>query len=163
MLLWWLWNAWESWGWLHWIWFTHLLKRFMDDSWSGFFEISLYSFIFFRALFLLLSLFLDIRPWYASIFSSLPERDPRKSGVVVMAAKLTSSASPYLSFIYPLLSLGRHTHFLTQAYGNQVSSTSPLTWGLPGAFYPSLFRISIKTTHPSLHIHTTHVYPSCYS
>ena len=44
-----------------------------------------------------------------------------------MAAKLTSSASPYLSFIYPPLSLGRHTHFLTQAYGNQVSSTSPLT------------------------------------
>ena len=48
----------------------------------------------------LLPLFLDICPWYASIFSSLLERDPRKSGVVVMAAKLTSSASPYpFSFI----------------------------------------------------------------
>ena len=44
---------------------------------------------FFRTQFLLLPLFLDIRPWYAPIFSSLPERDPRKSGVVVVAAKLT--------------------------------------------------------------------------
>ena len=147
-----LWNAWKSWGWLHWIWFTHLLRKFMDDSWSGFYEIFLYSFIFFCALFLLLPLFLDICPWYASIFSSLPERDPRKSGVVVMAAKLTSSASPYPLFIYPPLSLGCHTHFLTQAYRNQASSTAPiflsfilhptppLTWSLPGACYPSLLR-----------------------
>ena len=60
----------------------------------------LYLFVFFHALFCYLPLFLDIRPWYASIFSSLLERDPRKSGVVVMAAKLTSSASPYpFSFI----------------------------------------------------------------
>ena len=49
---------------------------------------------------LLSSSALDIRPWYASIFSSLLEGDPRKSGVVVIAAKLTSSASPYpFSFI----------------------------------------------------------------
>ena len=75
---------------------------------------------------------------------------------------------PYPSFIYTPLSLGRHTHFLTQACRNQAFSTAPiflsfilhptppLTWGLTGACYPSLFRILIKTTHPSLHIHTTH-------
>ena len=43
-----------------------------------------------------------------------------------MAAKLTSSASPYPSFIYLLLSLGRHTHFLTQACRNQAFSTTPI-------------------------------------
>ena len=126
MLLLWLWNVWESWGWLHLIWFTHLLGRFMDDSWSGFSDIFLYLFIFFHALFLLLPLFLDIRQWYASIFSSLLERDPRKSGVVVMIVKLTSSASLYPSFIYPPLSLGHNTHFLTQACRNQASSTTPI-------------------------------------
>ena len=82
---------------------------------------------------------------------------------------------PYPSFVYTPLSLGRHTHFLTRACRNQTSSTTPiflsfilhptppLTWNLKGACYPSLFRIPIKATHPSLHIYTTHTYPSCYS
>ena len=43
----------------------------------------------------LLPPFLDILPRYVSIFPFLLERDPRKFGVVAMAAKLTSSASPY--------------------------------------------------------------------
>ena len=173
MLLLWLWNAWESWGWMHWIWFTHLLRRFMDDSWSGFSEIFLYSFIFFRALFLLLPLILDIHPWYASIFSSLPERDPRKSGVVVIAVKLTPLASPYPSFFYPPLFLGRHTHFLTQASisrqpipilhatHNYVLPSGCLTPGIllrhhfhPGVSHPDSFNASIsirvsRTRNPS--------------
>ena len=68
-----------------------------------------------------------------------------------------------------------HTHFLTKACRNQASSTTPifllfilhptssLTWSLTGACYPSLLHIPIKTTHSSLHIHTTHTHPSCYS
>ena len=68
-----------------------------------------------------------------------------------------------------------HTQFLTQTCRNQASSTTPiflsfilhptpsLTWSLTGACYPSLLHIPIKTTHPSLHIHTTHTHPSCYS
>ena len=68
-----------------------------------------------------------------------------------------------------------HTYFLTQACRNQASSTTPiflsfilhptpsLTWRLTGACYPSLLHILIKSTHPSLHIHTTHTHPSCYS
>ena len=75
---------------------------------------------------------------------------------------------PYPSFVYTPLSLGRHTHFLTRACRNQTSSTTPiflsfilhptppLTWNLKGACYPSLFRIPVKTTHLSLHIHTIH-------
>ena len=63
---------------------------------------------------------------------------------------------PYPSFIYPPLSLGRHTHFLTQACRNQASSTTPiflsfilhptpsLTWSLAGACYPSLLHIPIN-------------------
>ena len=62
--------------------------------------------------------------WYGSIFSSLLERDPRKHGVVVMAAKLTSSASPYpfsfvirrfiqyayIPIVYPPTSLSRSSY-----------------------------------------------------
>ena len=33
---------------------------------------------------------------------------------------------PYPSFIHPPLSLGRHTHFLTQACRNQTSSSTPI-------------------------------------
>ena len=67
----------------------------MKHSLSGSF-----SYIYSLCSVLLSSSALDIRPWYASIFSSLLEGDPRKSGVVVIAAKLTSSASPYpFSFI----------------------------------------------------------------
>ena len=141
---------------------------------------SLYSFIhlfvFFGALFFFPSSSVsDACSWNGLFLWSLLEGDPRKFGVVVVAAELTSSASPYSSFIYAPFFLGRHTHFLTQACRNQASSTAPiflsfilhptppLTWGLPGACYPSLFRIPIKTTHPSPHIHTTHTYPSCYS
>ena len=79
-----------------------------------------------------------------------------------MVAKLTSSASPYPLFVYPPLSLGRHTHFLTQACRNQASSTIPiflsfilhptpsLTWSLTGACHPSLLHIPIKTTPQAL-------------
>ena len=61
----------------------------------------------------------------------------------------------------PPLSLGRHTHSLTQACGNQASFTTPiflsfilhptpsLTWSLTGACHPSFLRIPVKTTHPS--------------
>ena len=97
MLLWWLWNAWESWGWLHLIRFYPPAQKihgwFM--KWT-FWDFPLFIHLLSRSI-SLLPLFLDIRPWYAPIFSSLLERDPRKSGVVVMAAKLTSSASPHPS------------------------------------------------------------------
>ena len=77
---------------------------------------------------------------------------------------------PHIQNFCPLTS-----HFLTQACKNQASSTTPiflsfilhptplLTWSLTGACPPSLFRILIKTTHPSFRIHTTHTHPSCYS
>ena len=88
--------------------------------------------------------------------------------VVNLILMFFSLYPPYPSFIYTPLSLGRHTHFLTQACKNPAFSTAPiflsfilhptppLTWSLAGACYPSLFRIPLKTTYPSLHIHTTH-------
>ena len=100
MLLLWLWNGWESWGWLHFDMVYSPTQKI--HGWSMkwiFWDFSLFIRLLSRSVSPLL-LFLDIHPWYASIFSSLLERDPRKSGVVVMAAKLTSSASPYpFSFI----------------------------------------------------------------
>ena len=118
----------------------------------------IYSFVFFGALFFPSSSVSGACSWNGLFLWSLLEGNPRKFGVVVVAAKLISLASPYPSFVYPPLSLGRHTHFLAQACRNQASSTTPiflssilhptpsLTWSLTGACYPSLFLIPIETT-----------------
>ena len=83
---------------------------------------------------------LDIRPWYASIFSSLLEGDPRKSGVVVMAVKLTSS------------SILHHTHF-TLIHSPPHSLTYMESHGCMLSFTPSHTQltqasISIQPTKP---------------
>ena len=171
----WLWNARESCPGLLLIWYSHLLGGLTDDSWS---EVSAVSSIYSFSLVLYFfpsSSISGACSWNGLFLWPLLEGDPRKSRVVVVAAKLTSSASSYPLFIYTPFLLGRHIHFLTQAYRNQASSTTliflsfilhptpPLTRSLTGACYPSLICIPIKATHPSLHIHTTHTYPSCYS
>ena len=86
----------------------------------------IYSFVFFGALFFPSSSVSGACSWNGLFLWSLLEGNPRKFGVVVVAAELTSSASPYSSFIYAPFFLGRHTHFLTQACRNQASSTAPI-------------------------------------
>ena len=113
-----------------------------------------------------------------------------KSGVVVMAAKLTSSASPYpFSFIihrfiqYAYVPIVHLSTSLSRSsypfpHSSLRESSIPHHTHLPlihspsnflaymeshGACHPSLLHIPIKTTHSSPHVHTTHTYPSCHS